>query len=76
VVASNHGGSSEVVLDGQTGYIVNLFNTEELAVKISELLLDSKKAVLFGYAGRRRVEQHFLLEKKAEAYLRLFLDLR
>jgi len=72
VVASATGGILEVVVDGQTGYLVPFvadpvtsFPTEpeqfskDLAARITELLDDPKKAKAMGEAGRRRVEEHF-----------------
>jgi len=72
VVASATGGILEVVVDGKTGYLVPFvadpvtsFPTEpeqfskDLAVRITELLDDPKKAKAMGEAGRRRVEEHF-----------------
>lgn len=72
VVASATGGILEVVVDGQTGYLVPFvadpetsFPTEpeqfskDLAVRVSELLDDPKRAKAMGEAGRKRVEEHF-----------------
>src|SRR6185437_8116982 len=72
VVASATGGILEVVVDGNTGYLVPFaadpatsFPTEpeqfsrDLALRIAELLDDPKKAKAMGEAGRRRVEDHF-----------------
>jgi len=72
VVASATGGILEVVVDGQTGYLVPFvadsvtsFPTEpeqfsrDLATRIAELLDDPKKAKAMGEAGRKRVEEHF-----------------
>ncbi len=72
VVASATGGILEVVVDGQTGYLVPFvadpvtsFPTEpeqfskDLALRIAELLDDPKKARAMGEAGRKRVEEHF-----------------
>src|SRR5581483_10079839 len=72
VVASATGGILEVVVDGQTGYLVPFvadpetsFPTEpeqfsrDLATRIAELLDDPKKGKAMGEAGRRRVEEHF-----------------
>lgn len=72
VVASATGGILEVVVDGQTGYLVPFaadpvtsFPTEpeqfsrDLARRITELLDDPAKAKKMGEAGRKRVEEHF-----------------
>jgi starch synthase len=72
VVASAVGGILEVVVDGLTGYLVPFvadpvtsFPTEpeqfskDLAVRITEVLDDPKKAKAMGEAGRKRAEEHF-----------------
>jgi len=72
VVASATGGILEVVVDGNTGYLVPFaadpstsFPTEpeqfskDLALRIAELLDDPKKAKAMGEAGRKRVEERF-----------------
>jgi starch synthase len=72
VVASATGGILEVVVDGETGYLVPFdqdpatsFPTQpekfarDLAAKISDLLADPEKCRRFGEAGRKRVEETF-----------------
>src|ERR1039457_1484991 len=72
VVASSTGGIKEVVVDGETGYLVpfdqdpvtsfpNDPNTfaKDLAARINQLLQDPEKCRQFGDAGRRRVEETF-----------------
>ena len=65
VVASRVGGIPEIVVDGETGYLVDydpddaeVFTTE-LAARIEEVLADSDRAARMGKAGRQRVLQHF-----------------
>jgi starch synthase len=72
VVASATGGILEVVVDGETGYLVPFeadpvttfpSNPEQfsrdLAAKVTEVLGDPEMAKRFGEAGRRRVEDTF-----------------
>jgi alpha-maltose-1-phosphate synthase len=72
VVASSTGGIKEVVVHGQTGYLVPFdqdavtgFPThpeqfaKDLGARVSELLEDPEKCLRFGKAGRRRVEETF-----------------
>ena len=72
VVASATGGIKEVVVDGETGYLVPFdqdpitsFPTNpekfarDLAASINSLLNDPEKCRQFGDAGRRRVEETF-----------------
>jgi alpha-maltose-1-phosphate synthase len=72
VVASATGGIKEVVVDGETGYLVPFDQdpatsfplapetfAKDLAWRIGQLLKDPEKCRQFGDAGRRRVEEIF-----------------
>jgi starch synthase len=65
VVASSVGGIPEIVVDGETGYLIDYDPdqidafTASLATRIDELLSDSDLATRMGKAGRRRVLQKF-----------------
>ena len=72
VVASATGGIKEVVVDGETGYLVPFAQdpvtsfaldpdrfARDLAAKLNELLADPAKCKRFGEAGRKRAEQKF-----------------
>jgi starch synthase len=65
VVASRVGGIPEIVVEGETGYLVD-YDPEQvdsftaaLAARVDELLSDSGLATKMGKAGRERVLQHF-----------------
>jgi starch synthase len=88
VVASATGGILEVVVDGQTGYLVPFeqdpvtsFPTQperfarDLAAKISELLADPEKCRRFGANGRQRVEETFSWEAIATQTIQLYQSL-
>lgn len=85
VVASATGGILEVVVDGETGYLVPFEQdpvtsfplapetfARDLAEKISVLLADPARARQFGEAGRRRVEQMFAWTAIAEQTIALY----
>jgi alpha-maltose-1-phosphate synthase len=72
VVASATGGILEVVVDGETGYLVPFEAdsvtsfpvhpdqfSRDLAAKVSDLLADPEKCRRFGEAGRKRVQARF-----------------
>ncbi len=61
-VATDAGGTAEVIVDGVTGFIVPRGNPHLLADRIGELLDSPAKAAAFGHAGRRRVEKYFTFE--------------
>ena len=74
VVANWVGGNSEAIMDGETGWLVEPRNTQELAMKIMDLLEDPGKAAKWGEAGRRRVEQNFSHEKMVAEHIKLYTE--
>lgn len=56
VVAGRSGGSAEAVQEGVTGHVVD-GSVEQVADRVSALLLDSERARALGTAGRQWVEQ-------------------
>jgi starch synthase len=85
VVASATGGIKEVVVDGETGYLVPFdqdpitsFPTNpekfarDLAASINSLLSDPEKCRQFGDAGRLRVEEIFSWTAIAQQTIRLY----
>jgi glycosyltransferase involved in cell wall biosynthesis len=62
VVATRCGGPEEIVIHGETGFMVPTRNPQLLAEAILTLLKHPEKANAMGEAGRRRAENHFSLE--------------
>ena len=75
VVATAVGGTPEVVVDGQTGYLVPSGNAAGLADRIIDLLRHPDRAAAFGQAARRRMRDHFSFDVQARAYQTLFAEL-
>jgi glycosyltransferase involved in cell wall biosynthesis len=63
VVASRVGPIPEVVLHGETGLLVEPGEPEPLAAALIELLEHPTLAARLGAAGRRRVREHFTLDR-------------
>jgi glycosyltransferase involved in cell wall biosynthesis len=59
VIACDVGGIREVVVDGETGYLVPVGDYEALARRIVKLLTEPGLRERMGAAGRRRFEAHF-----------------
>jgi starch synthase len=90
VVASAVGGIKEVVVDGETGFLVPLEQMKEspfeatnpekfardLATRINELMVDARLREKFGRAGRKRVEEHFSWSAIAEKTKKLYETLK
>jgi glycosyltransferase involved in cell wall biosynthesis len=72
VVASNVGGVSEVVVDGETGLLVPPSDAQSLAAAIERLLEDPVLRQRLGEAGRIRIAQDFDLAAVQQAHLDLY----
>ena len=72
IVATNDGGTPELVLDGQTGFLVPSEDAGVLTDRVLKLLNDAELANHFGIEGRRRVETAFSLDAMCNAYLCLY----
>ncbi len=75
VVASRVAGSSELVDDGVTGFLVPPGDALAFADALQQLLHNKAMRNRFGAAGRKRVEQHFSLKRMVEETQQLYLDL-
>lgn len=61
VIATNVGGNSELISDGESGWVVPPQNFDAMANALLLLLRDAKRAGDMGSRGRLRVEKHFTL---------------
>jgi glycosyltransferase involved in cell wall biosynthesis len=75
VIASNAGGISEAVADGETGFVVPLSDGEVLKTRIVELITDPKLRVRMGGAARKRYERLFTFEHMYEKTFALYESL-
>jgi sugar transferase (PEP-CTERM/EpsH1 system associated) len=75
VVATRVGGNGEVVQEGQTGWLFPPGDSEKLAGRLEDLLLDRERLQAAGRAGRERVLTHFGLEGMVANYESLYLEL-
>jgi glycosyltransferase involved in cell wall biosynthesis len=63
VVASRIGGIPELVVDGETGFLFEPGNVEELRQHVTRLMSDSALRAQMGAAARKRVETQFSIDK-------------
>jgi starch synthase len=88
VVASATGGIKEVVVEGETGFLVPFDQdpvtsfprdserfARDLGTRLTELLADEAKCRRFGEAGRRRVEEIFSWTSIAQQTIALYEEL-
>ena len=62
VVATRHAGIPEVVIDGQSGLLVEEGDETAMAQAMAQLVQDPALAARLGDFGRRRVQEHFTIE--------------
>ena len=72
VVATNVGGTPEVVVEGVTGLLVPPGDPDALAQSIARLLCDPDLRCQMGQAARERVVNHFSVERTVEQTSRLY----
>lgn len=69
VIGTCFGGTPEIVLNNETGYLINPYDEKELAEKIIDLLKNPDKAKLFGENGRERIKNYFSLKNQVQETL-------
>jgi glycosyltransferase involved in cell wall biosynthesis len=72
VVVTRGGGTEELVLEGETGYIVEPGSVGGVVDKISILLTDTDLVRQMGHAGRKRLEDHFNLDQMVKRQIEVF----
>ena len=64
VVATDVGGASEAIVEGETGHLVQAGDDRTMAERLISLLKDPDRRRTFGLNGRRLVQQRFSCEAR------------
>ncbi|MDB4678505.1 glycosyltransferase [bacterium] len=72
IVASDSPGCREIVLDQETGFLVEKSNTRDLSKSIEKLLKSADLRSQMGHAGRQHFEQHFTAEAVGQQTVDLY----
>ncbi len=72
VVAARVGGAADLILDGETGSLLEWGDVEGMAGALADQLGDPSRCERLGAAGRRRAEDEFSLERQAVRYRELY----
>lgn len=72
VVATNVGGLADIVIDGETGYLVRPNDEDALRGAVATLVSDDAKRRSFGCRARRHVEEHHALPRLTLELHRLY----
>jgi len=71
VIATNVGGNSEIMVDGETGFLVKEGDSDDLIEKISLLETDNSFAENMGKKGREFIKREYSLSVSAENFLKI-----
>ena len=63
VISTNHAGIPDVVINNETGYLVDEHDVNTMATKMIDLLNDKEKASKMGQASKQRIQDHFSMQK-------------
>lgn len=72
VVATQVGGNPELVLDGETGFLVPPRDSQALAAKLITSLTNRRQSAQFAEKGKRRAEGQFSLRTMVSSYQALY----
>jgi glycosyltransferase involved in cell wall biosynthesis len=72
VIATEGGGTSELVVDGVTGFLIKYAGIQELTDKINVLVDDRSLRLQMGEAGRERINNYFSIERMVNKYVSVY----
>jgi len=72
VIASRDGGTPELLIDGETGFLVDQKNPEQIIEKMSLLMENPQLAKEMGKKGQQRIQENFDITKMTESYIELY----
>jgi sugar transferase (PEP-CTERM/EpsH1 system associated) len=75
VITTRVGGNTELVEDGQTGFLFNTGDYRSLAEKLTVYFMNSTLAREHGLAGRARTEKQFSVSEMVNKYEKIYTSL-
>ncbi|MCG6202902.1 glycosyltransferase family 4 protein [Psychromonas antarctica] len=71
-VVTTTGGSPELVVDGETGYIVETGDAEAFSTAMNKLISSKAKCIEMGICAQQRLDKHFSSEETVKQHLAFF----
>ncbi len=75
VIATKGGGTGEIVMDNETGFLIEKNNKQTIITKILYLLDNPDIASRMGKKGKQRIETDFTIKKMVDRYHKLYDEL-
>ena len=73
MIATDYGGSKELIRDGQEGFLIAPFDAQGLALKIDFLLNHPHERLRMGLVGKKTVEDQFSIRQMTEHFEKEYL---
>jgi glycosyltransferase involved in cell wall biosynthesis len=74
-ISTRHAGVPEIVLDGQTGFLVEEKNVNGLAQKLNTLIENPQLRAKFGERGRKLIEERFNIKDQTRELEDIYKEL-
>jgi glycosyltransferase involved in cell wall biosynthesis len=76
VIATDHGGAREILIPGQTGWLVPPGDVDQLAAALQEALsLDEQQRVVLAETAAAHIRAHFSREQMCESTLAVYTEI-
>lgn len=75
VIATNAGGTKELVFDRKNGFLVNAFDTKSISEKLQKLIHNKTLRIEFGQNGYEIIRKNFSIEEMKNNYEKLYNEL-
>ena len=75
VLASEAGAWKDIVREAEDGYIVPCDDLQATREKLDLMMSDPDRLITMGLAGRKRVEEHYTIEREAKALCKFLRQL-
>lgn len=72
VIATEGGGTKELIIAGESGFLINPKSPEELVEKIEFLLDNETFAKSMGKKGKERIKEEFSIEKMTNEFIQIY----
>jgi glycosyltransferase involved in cell wall biosynthesis len=75
VIGSNHGGLTEIIINNETGFLVEPNNVEALSEALSKLIDNPELRKSFGERGYQRAIKEFSVDKYVQSFETVFSEM-
>ena len=75
VIATDVGGTSELLINGETGFLIKPSDVDSLIKKLSILIENELQRITMGKSGRKLVETKFSLKQMTLSIEKKYLEL-